>query len=646
MNYARLLLRARRGILFCLAAALSAGSFAADKVTMLTSWYAQAEHGGFYQALATGIYRKYGLDVTIRMGGPQVNGMQLLASGQADFLMGYDLQVLKSVEQGLPVTTVAASFQTDLQGMMTHPDVKSLGGLKNGKTVLVSTSGRTTWWPWLKEKYGLSDAQARPYTFNLQPFIADPNVAQQAYPSSELFQAEKAGEPAPQAKTWQALAAVALLAGGYVLALQPINTTEEFVRNIGLALVGIMIGTWLLFRSTVAAALSFYRKNKKRYYRGMNLIGASNLLFRIRGNVRTFTLIALLSGVTLGAFSMTYVQYYYSEKSAEINSPFSYEYVASDPSFDEKASRLIEDDHDHPVLAQLRIPVIEVKSELTNALELPIQYFSYAKPGTSISFLSADSYNRMSKALGREETVQLKGNEAASVRPMLDDQTESQYEGLSLRVKLEGGERTLPFVDMLKGRVSSWHFPDFVIVVSDSLFGEMAQQWTPTSFHVYRVADAKTAQATSERLNEWRTDDNRVDTFYLQYKNSLEEKGLFLFIVGFLGLVFLAATGSIIYFKQLTEAQADRGRYETLRKIGVSRSEIRGSIARQTLLAFALPLALGIAHGYVMLRIFTSTLVDMNLTSPILISMGAYVAVYFVYYILCVRTGNRLANGA
>src|SRR3954462_1067657 len=92
-------------------AAAATFAHADDKVTFLTSWYAQAEHGGFYQAVAKGIYKKYGLDVTIRMGGPQVNGMQILSSGQADFLMGYDLQVLKSVEQGVPVTTVAACFQ-------------------------------------------------------------------------------------------------------------------------------------------------------------------------------------------------------------------------------------------------------------------------------------------------------------------------------------------------------------------------------------------------------------------------------------------------------------------------------------------------------------------------------------------------------
>jgi NitT/TauT family transport system substrate-binding protein len=172
---------------------LPVASFAADKVVFLTSWYAQAEHGGFYQALAKGLYQKEGLDVTIRMGGPQVNGMQLLTSGQADFMMGYDLQVLKSVEQGLPVTTVATSFQVDPQGIMSHEDVTGLADLKKGKTVLVSTSGRTTWWPWLKNRYGLSDAQARPYTFNLQPFVADANTVQQAYPSSEPFQAQQAG---------------------------------------------------------------------------------------------------------------------------------------------------------------------------------------------------------------------------------------------------------------------------------------------------------------------------------------------------------------------------------------------------------------------------------------------------------------------
>jgi len=182
--------------LFAAAAlSLAAPAQAADKVTFLTSWFAQAEHGGFYQAKAAGLYDKENLDVTIKMGGPQVNAMQLLLGGEADVMMGYDFQVLSGVAKGLPVTTIAASFQKDLQGMMTHDDIKDLGDLK-GKTILVATAGRTTWWPWLKSRFGYTDDQTQPYTFNLQPFFADKNIAQQSYPSSEPFQAIEKGVPA------------------------------------------------------------------------------------------------------------------------------------------------------------------------------------------------------------------------------------------------------------------------------------------------------------------------------------------------------------------------------------------------------------------------------------------------------------------
>ena len=179
----------------CAAALMLSGpARAAERIVFLTSWFAQAEHGGFYQAKATGLYDRAGLDVEIRMGGPQVNGMQLLLAGEADAIMGYDIQVLQAAEKGLPAVTVAASFQYDLQGMMTHEDVKSLAGVKD-KTILVSSAGMTAWWPWLKKRYALSDAQVRAYTFNLQPFFADPGIVQQSYPSSEPFQAGEKGVP-------------------------------------------------------------------------------------------------------------------------------------------------------------------------------------------------------------------------------------------------------------------------------------------------------------------------------------------------------------------------------------------------------------------------------------------------------------------
>jgi NitT/TauT family transport system substrate-binding protein len=164
---------------------------AATKIRFLTNWFAEAEHGGFYQAKASGLYQKAGLDVDIQMGGPQVNGMQLLAGGDADIIVSYDIEVLDSIEKGVPAVAIGAVNQFDLQGIMTHTDVPSLAALK-GRKILVASTAFSTFWPWLKLKYGFTDDQAGTYTFNLQPFYVDP-LAQQGYVTAEPFEAQKNG---------------------------------------------------------------------------------------------------------------------------------------------------------------------------------------------------------------------------------------------------------------------------------------------------------------------------------------------------------------------------------------------------------------------------------------------------------------------
>ncbi|RZL07581.1 MAG: ABC transporter substrate-binding protein, partial [Rubrivivax sp.] len=169
------------------------GVQAQEKFTYMTNWYAQAEHGGFYQAVANGTYKKYGLDVTIKMGGPQVNILQLMGAGQADCIMGSsDMQMMRARANGLPVVTLAAIFQKDPQVLIAHEDVKSIEEMK-GKTMLIGTTAVQGYWAWLKVKYGFTDSQMRPYTFNIQPFLADKNVVQQGYLTSEPYAIQKAG---------------------------------------------------------------------------------------------------------------------------------------------------------------------------------------------------------------------------------------------------------------------------------------------------------------------------------------------------------------------------------------------------------------------------------------------------------------------
>jgi NitT/TauT family transport system substrate-binding protein len=173
---------------------------ALDEVTFGTNWKAQAEHGGFYQAVATGIYEKHGLDVTIRPGGPQVNHAQLLAAGQIDFNMGGNVfGAFNYVQNDIPMVTVAAIFQKDPQVLMAHPDqgFATLADLK-GRPILISQDARTTYWEWLKAEYGFTDDMIRPYTFNPAPFLADPTAIQQGYLTSEPFAIEREGGFTPQ----------------------------------------------------------------------------------------------------------------------------------------------------------------------------------------------------------------------------------------------------------------------------------------------------------------------------------------------------------------------------------------------------------------------------------------------------------------
>jgi NitT/TauT family transport system substrate-binding protein len=179
-------------VLALFAAAVTAHAQAPDRLVFGTNWYAQAEHGGFYQALAEGTYRRHGLEVTLRMGGPQVNGMQLLLAGQMDLFMGYDLQTIQAVAQELPVVTVAATFQKDPAVIIAHPGVARLEELK-GRPIAISAASETTYWPWLRARYGFTDDQKRPYTFSVQPFLLDRRLAQQGYITSEPYSIEKAG---------------------------------------------------------------------------------------------------------------------------------------------------------------------------------------------------------------------------------------------------------------------------------------------------------------------------------------------------------------------------------------------------------------------------------------------------------------------
>lgn len=184
-----------------IALALAAGSAVAqDKVTFATNWKAQAAHGGFYQAVADGTYKKYGLEVTIQQGGPQVNNRPLLPAGRIDFLMtGNLLHSFDNVKNGVPTVVVSAIFQKDPQALIAHPGqgYENFAALKNAPVALIAKDGQFSWWQWLKVTHGFKDEVLKPYNYNLGPFLANPKSIQQGYSVAEPIYVENQGKFKP-----------------------------------------------------------------------------------------------------------------------------------------------------------------------------------------------------------------------------------------------------------------------------------------------------------------------------------------------------------------------------------------------------------------------------------------------------------------
>jgi NitT/TauT family transport system substrate-binding protein len=160
-----------------------------DKVSFHTDWRAQAEHGGYYQAIAAGLYRQAGIDCDLRQGGPSLNISQLLLAGRVDMIMSNSFEAFTYVREGAPFYTIAAIFQKDPQVLIGHPDTGFDSFEKlHGRILLIGSGGRVTYWPYLK--------QLRPYNFNMAPFLADKTVIQQGYLSSEPYSiAQALGRP-------------------------------------------------------------------------------------------------------------------------------------------------------------------------------------------------------------------------------------------------------------------------------------------------------------------------------------------------------------------------------------------------------------------------------------------------------------------
>jgi putative ABC transport system permease protein len=459
----------------------------------------------------------------------------------------------------------------------------------------------------------------------------------------DLFKAEQEGEQVPKPKAFSAFLAIILLIIGYWTVFQPMTTGAQMGRNFLIIFGTLIAGTYLLFRYALIYILKMAQNTKSRYYKGMNMISTAQLIYRIRGNTRMFTMIALLSALTLCAVTVGSSAYFSVTQDAEEEAPFSYMHISQGASFDGQVNAILEQDKEHPIKTKLDVPIIRVTADVTNFFYHPSGHSPSSVP---IKLVSAAMYNRTSEVLDREGQVDLKDNDIAVIQPRYSTFTLDEVKGDTISFDAQAGKQTLTVQQRIAGRILPWGFPDLVFIVSDSLYAKLLPGSEEVMYKGYIVKDQGSTKLTSDTLMKLKTDQNGLSTYYFQYRQNMEGAGLDIFTLGFLGLVFLAATGCMIYFKQLTDANEDKTRYAMLRKIGVSRKEIRTTIAKQTLFVFMLPLCIGVVHSIMVIKALTTIqlISSSNLLVPVVSTIILYAAIYFCYYVLCLGASNRIVS--
>ncbi len=456
----------------------------------------------------------------------------------------------------------------------------------------------------------------------------------------ELFKAEQEGEKEPKSSITTALIAVLLVGIGYWLALQDILMSEVW-RKIGflvtpiLILLTVILGTYLLFSTLTVYLLKLLRKNKKHFWNGINLISTSQLLYRIKGNARTLTIIAVLSATTLTAVGAAYSLYYNNRSNAELINPNSMMFIAKNKNVSKQIDEQIWGAKDHKIIYHETVPTFIVDVNISNL------HNNNLPDEMEYSIINNKTFNQLAKLQKRDENLSLQGNEAAALEAGYSEGFSPKYVGASIPLKVNDENEKITFKNLKKYNVLNTPTAGMTIVISDELFSKFASNTKLVNMEVYKISNEEDAKVLTKKIENLLPAEANFSSFYSNYAQGLESTGLIIFIAGFLGLVFLAATGSIIYFKQLTEATLDKDRYAILHKIGVNKKEVKRSISKQILFIFALPLIAGIAHSIVALTML-SKLMQTNLMIPVSICIGAYVCIYIVYYFLTVRNYYKI----
>ncbi|MET1248034.1 ABC transporter permease [Sporolactobacillus sp. STCC-11] len=467
----------------------------------------------------------------------------------------------------------------------------------------------------------------------------------------ELFHDEKKVDRAPKVSVLQALLAVVFISTSYWLVLQDLKPP---LWQFGLPvlaftiLLGMIAGTYLLFQSLTVFCLKQMRKRKNVYYKGTHIIDISQLYCRMRENARVLTVIATMSTITLVSVGTSYSLYYKVGEATKKNFPHGYEYLIPADQQDQ-ADQLLRnalraDGDRHKITSQVSVP----------ALNLDVQLLEYDGGTAEFNIISETAYNQVAARYGQKDRIHLNENEATMLAKFYKKEFTNRYVGHYGSIWSEQrGKMQKTIVRYVGYRMVHFSCTD-AVVVDDALFQKLSEESKSILLTQVDLSDQKHLeqvddQFTNAMLNLGKKVGEKnpqyygVFSYYGIYHSNSVVYGLMMFMGAFLGLVFLIATGSIIYFKQLNEAVQEKPQFTILKKLGLTNREIRGTIAKRVGFIFVLPLVMGGLHSTIALVALSRMLED-DLTIPVAICMGIYALIYTICYLFTVRTYSKMVT--
>ncbi|HHB1767325.1 TPA: ABC transporter permease [Bacillus cereus] len=465
----------------------------------------------------------------------------------------------------------------------------------------------------------------------------------------ELFRAEREGEAMPKGSVIMALISVFLIGSGYFLALMYMKAVmyADFMVVALYILLATVAGTYLLFMFFTVFVLKRARNNKSAFYNGMNMVTTSQLLYRIKGNAKSLATIAILSAVTLTAVGTSVTMYYNTFTQSKVAAPYSYSYEKKDEALDKKVEEILAGEKsNHPVTYESEVEMIPVKGMFKGERADQVLNTHY-NVTEQYQLISQSSFNKIAKHLD-VDNVNLTENEAFVYDSLYVEKLDfgPLYTG-NKAVFPVGNESKELNIKGVNSR-SLTNLNELFVIVPDQTYEQAKQvHETRTVKNIDVKGERESKELTAKLASIMPAGESEVlkpfNDFYTGFQMGLETTGLMMFIGLFLGLVFLLATGSIIYFKQLTEASADRDRYIVLHKVGVTKQEMKKAIAKQVSFIFAIPLVIGILHSLFALK-GLSNILPFEIMIPLLISIGVYGVIYIGYYFLTVRSYYKIVS--